>query len=180
MLKKCYSIENKLSCVVVSLSRMTNAMEALRHRKSTKTSIKSKKWWPKTANWPLRDSSELESIMDPYKTFCLRIWVWDVSLQSCCQKTWIWGTALTWRKTWSLRQNRTQHSSNALLETRRGFMSMTRNPDINRVNGVHQHTEWAKTKKCTLFSVEKEGDDHAFRGLLRGCASWIFAKRSDN
>ena len=71
------------------------------------------------------------------------------------------------------RLNPTQHSSNAsLLETRRGFMSTTHNPDIRRVNGKLQMSQ--NQKKTTSFSVEKESDAHGFH--YNGCTSQIFAK----
>ena len=59
------------------------------------------------------------------------------------------------------RLNPTQHSSNeSLLETRRGFTSTTRNPDIKRVNGVHRmsrdrknHVVFSrKRRRCSQFS----------------------------
>ena len=68
-------------------------------------------------------------------------------------------------------------SNASLLETKRGFMSMTCNPDIRRVNGKLQMSQDQKT---TTFSVEKESDAHGFHGLQRYCTSRIFARRSDS
>ena len=92
------------------------------------------------------------------------IWASNVSLQSWCRETWISckkGFALMSQKTCFPRWTPTHRSSNGwLLVTRRGFMSITRTPDIKRMNGVHSmsrdrknHSVFSRKRRwCSQFS----------------------------